>query len=436
MKEYDKNGKQNLNKRVFAELNETIYECDHSSGLHIQIIPKPGFHKKFATLTADFGSLNTEFRIDGASFTVPDGTAHFLEHKLYEQPDGDVMNRFAAMGADCNAATGYSKTYYYFNCTDHFSECLELLLLHVFKPYFTEENVEKEKGIIIQEINMYLDDPYYIGEIELVKLLYQNHPIRKDIAGSEESVRRITPELLYRCHDIFYRPSNMCLTVVGDVDPELVCSIVDRAALPQNDRREVVKILPDEPDTLAGTRSVRKMCTSMPIFNIGFKDRPALYQGKNRMRRRMAGTMARELLFGSSSPLYEKLYDNGYINYDFSPSYELERDYAMFSIGGSSEHVDLVQESIVNYLAQVRKNGVDSKAFSVMRRALEGSLLRGFDSVAYLGKMFGQLYLQGVDAFDYFLSCGTITEEDVNTVIADLLCGEMAISVIERLDGQ
>lgn len=423
-----------VTERVYDALNERIYEYDHPSELHIQIIPKRGYRKKFAVLTTDFGSINTEYRIGEKRIQIPDGSAHFLEHKLYEQPEGDVMNQFAALGADCNAATGYSKTYYYFSCTENFEQCLDLLLRHVFHPYFTEQNVEKEKGIIIQEINMYLDDPYYVCEMDLLGLLYQKNPVKKDIAGTETSVRQITPEILYQSHAAFYRPRNMCLTVVGDLDRETVYRAVDRAELPQNASDKIEKLLPDEPEQLVGTRSARRMDTPLPIFNFGFKDRPERYQGKERMRRRLAGSMVKELLFGTSSELYEKLYENGYINYDFYASYEIERDYAMFSISGVSEQIDLVQEYILDYVERLRGNGIGSHAFTVLKNAMNGSLLRGFDSVSFIGRIFGQLYLQGVDAFDYFLSCGTITEEDVNHVIADLLSGDMAVSVIERLD--
>lgn len=429
-----KNSSERISERIFEELDEKILEYDHSSGLHVQYIPKKGFQKKFAVIATDFGSVNTVFRSGQNTITVPDGTAHFLEHKLYEQPEGDVMYQFAALGAECNAATGYSKTYYYFTCTDYFEECLKILLRHVFHPYFTPENVEKEKGIIIQEINMYLDDPYYLCDMDLMNLLYKNNPVRKDIAGTEASVKSITPGILYQCHDAFYRPSNMCLTVVGDVDPQKIYDTVNHADLPQKDRGEIVKILPEEPAQLMGTRCARKMDTPMPIFNFGFKDFSEKYQGRERMRRRLAGNIAKELIFGSSSDLYEKLYNNGYINYDFYPSYEIERDYAMFTISGASENINLVQDNIIQYLSQLHKTGVSGHDFTIMKNAINGSLLRSFDSISYIGKIFGQQYLQGVDAFDYFTGCGTITEYDVNNVISDLLCGDMAVSVIERLD--
>lgn len=422
-------------ERALELLDERVYECDHSSGLHIQVIPKKGFNKKFAVITTDFGSVNTEYTRNGIKKTIPDGTAHFLEHKMYEQPDIDVMSRFSALGADCNAATGFSKTYYYFSCTENFDACLDLLLKHVYEPYFTEENVEKEKGIIIQEIDMYLDDPFYVGGQDLMRLIYKHNPVKNEIAGTEESVRSITPEMLYACHDAFYRPSNMCLTVVGDVDPETVYEAVSRARISVKSDDAILKLLPDEPKELAGKFYERRMETSLPIFNFGFKDDPGKYTGRSRMIRKHAGNMARELVFGPSSELYKTLYERGYINYEFYTAYDLERDYSMLSITGESEHIREIRACTEEYISKLLKTGVDSRSFRIMRNAMVGSELRSFDSVAYIGRIFGQYYLQGVDAFDYFTSCGTITEDDVNTVISDILSGDMAVSVVERLDG-
>ena len=428
-------GNSNIKERVFASLNERIYEFDHDSGLHVQIIPKKGFKKKFAFLATDFGSVNTEY-IDenGKKVAVPCGTAHFLEHKLYEQPDGDVMNQFAALGADCNAATGFSKTFYYFECTQNFEASLDILLRHVFHPYFTKENVEKEKGIIVQEINMYLDDAYYVGSAELLKLLYKVNPVRNDIAGTEESVMSITPEMLYACHDAFYRPNNMCLTVVGDVTTESVQEALQRAKLPTQ-KGKIIKVYPDEPTEIFGKSSKCIMETSQTLFNFGFKDNPAKYKGIEMVRRKLAGRIAKEVLFGSSSDLYEKLYNSGYINYDFYASYEIEREYGMFTLSGASEKVDIIQEEIKKYIENISKNGVNTKEFTAVRNALHGSSIRAFDALFYLGRAFGQFYLQGMDAFDYLTTCGKITEEEVNDIIKNLLRGEMAISVVEPKGG-
>ncbi len=422
-------------EKMIGSLDERILECDHGSGLHIQIIPKKGFKRKFAVITTDFGSIDIEYTRNGELRTLPEGTAHFLEHKMYEQPDVDVMSRFAALGADCNAATGFSRTYYYFSCTDNFDECLDLLIKQVAEPYFTKENVEKEKGIIIQEINMYLDDPFYVGEQDLMRLLYKNNPVKNEIAGTEESVRSITPEILYECHDAFYRPSNMCLTVVGDVNASSVHDAVERSGLSHGNSDDIAKILPHEPRETAGKYFTRRMETSLPIFNLGFKADPLPYTGIKRVMRRHAGNIMRELVFGPSSELYKELYENGCINYEFYASYDIERDYSMFSVTGESEKISEILDRVREHINRLLRTGVDSRRFRIMRNAMTGSELRSFDSVSYIGRMFGQYYLQGSDAFDYFTSCGKITEYDVNDVISEVLGGDMAVSVVERSEG-
>ena len=197
--------------------------------------------------------------------------------------------------------------------------------------------MQKEKGIIVQEINMYLDEPEYVCSTELMRLLYKNNPVKKDIAGTEASVMSITPEMLYKCHSVFYRPDNMCLTVVGDVGNDLVEAALERAELPKRKNVPIVKLLPEEPMEIFGKKSTVEMDASLPLFSFGFKDDPLLYTGQTRIRRKLTGRIVKELLFGTTSDLYEKLYNEGYINYDFYASYEIERDYAMFSISGSSE---------------------------------------------------------------------------------------------------
>lgn len=426
--------KYNITERIFASVNERVLEFDHESGLHVCIIPKKGFNKKYGVLTTDFGGFNTKYSVNGKIFTVPDGTAHFLEHKLYEQPDGDVMNKFAALGAECNAATGYDGTIYYFECIDNFKECTELLLKHVFHPYFTKENVEKEKGIIVQEINMYLDNPYYVASRELVKLLYKNHPIINDIAGTEESVMSVTPDILYDCHKTFYRPSNMCLSLVGDFDMEEVFAVLKKADLPAASNDIVSKIFPDEPNENAGSRNVCKMETAMPIFYFGFKDDNKKYTGKERIKRNLAGAICSETIFGSSSPLYEKLYDEGYINYAFYSAYEIERDYALFELGGMAENPQKIEEYIKEELSNLARTGINKDDFTRVKNAIHGQRMRSFDSLSHLGRTFGHYYLQGMDGFDYFNACGTIQEDDINDMIKGLLNKEMAVSIVEGVD--
>ncbi len=423
----------NLKERSFDALNEKVIEFDHESGLHVCIIPKKGFKKKYACVTVDFGSLNTSYSENSKVFTVPEGTAHFLEHKLYEQPDCDVMSAFSALGASCNAMTGFSNTVYYFECMDNFKECFELLLKQVFHPYFTNENVEKEKGIIIQEINMYLDNPYYVSSMELLKLLYKNLPIRNDIAGTQESVNSITADILYDCHRAFYNPSNMCLSLVGDFDIGDIFEILEKSALPTKSKTSIIKLLPEEPSALAGKFSMSKMETATPIFDFGFKEEHSKYSGLDRVLRKTAGSIANDMFFGSSSKLYEELYNKGYINYSFQTAYELERDYGLFEIAGTSDKYLEVKEYIINYIEKLNKEGIDKLAFNRVKNAIQGQRIRIFDSISQLGRIFGKYYLDGMDGFDYFNACGKISEEDINDILGGLLSSEMAVSIIEGL---
>ena len=413
---------------------DAVYEFDHESGMHVQLIIKKGFRRKYAAIAVDFGSIDAEFLYNGEHVFVPDGTAHFLEHKMFEKPDGDIFNKYAAFGAQSNAFTTYSRTSYHFDCTDNFEQNIDILFELVFKPYFTRENVEKEKGIIIQEINMSLDDPYYISYMEMFKLLYKVSPAQKDIAGTEESVMSITPEILYKCYNAFYRPDNMCLTVVGDIDVETVKSALQRANLPKCDDSSVIRIKKDEPRELAGMRSVCKMETSVPLFRFGFKDMAQNYTGKDRLVRKTAGEIAAYLLFSTTSDLYDDLYRSGDVYY-FCAGYILERDFGQFIIMGESDKVELVEEKVKKYISKIASEGIDKSIFETFKKAVYGMQVRSLDRPSTFRDEFGQFYLQGVDLFDYLDICGRITEKDVNDFIKDLLCTEMAVSIVEPKGG-
>lgn len=423
-----------MEKRVYTQINECIYEYDHKSGLHVQIIPKKGYAKKFAVLTVDFGSVNTEFIVPGEKdYTkVPRGIAHFLEHKLFEQKNQDVLEQFARLGASTNAATGYSRTYYYFTATENFKECFELLLYFVFNPYLTKENVEKEKGIIAQEINMYIDNPYYASAVSLLQALYHNNPVKYDIAGSVEDIMSIDVDTLKKTYKAFYTPSNMSLAVCGDVDCENIVQMVDKALANIKKSELPVRAKFDEPLRPLELYKEMKMQVSMPIFNIGFKDDNEKYIGIDRVRRDMAGTIMCNMLFGPTSEFYERLYNEGLINQSFSAGYEIERDYAMFSLSGESEYVDRVIDEVRKYIITLDENGLDEEEFYMIRNSMEGEMIKAFNSPEAIGKIFGRLQLQGINGFDYFLSCGTITFQEVINVFKSVLLGDMAISVVYK----
>lgn len=423
-----------MDKKFYSQVNETIYEYDHASGLHVQIIPKEGYNKKFAILTVDFGSINTELILPGEKDVtkVPGGIAHFLEHKLFEQKDADILEQFARLGASANAATSFSRTYYYFTATENFEECFDLLLYFVFNPYLTKENVEKEKGIITQEINMYLDNPYFISSMNLQRAIYHNNPIRNDIAGTCEDVMSIDVDVLKKVYSAFYTPSNMSLVVVGDVNPDNITPAVDKAF---NHIKKVdlpKRVSWNEPSCLNEARVEEKMSVAMPIFCIGFKDDNEKYIGNERVRREMAGGILSNMLFGPTSEFYEKMYNKGIINQSFYAGYDIERDFAFFTMGGESEHVDELIDEIKKYITQLDENGLDEEEFLMIRNSMEGEMIRAFNSPESIGKIFGRCYLQGIGGFDYFLACGTITFQEVVDVFKSVLLGDMAVSVVNK----
>ena len=311
-----------MKKVVLEQLRETFYEERLPNGLLIRVIPRPDFAKTYSFFATDFGSIDTKFAMDGKVYETPAGVAHYLEHKLFDMPDGNVMQQFSALGGSPNAFTGYSMTAYHVESTENWRENLELLLRYVSTPYFTEESVEKERGIIAQEIRMYEDSSGSRMYENLFAALYQHHPIRVPIAGTVESIQDITAQTLYDCHKAFYDPSNMMLCVAGPVDPELV---VESAR----------KILPKTPGGVGGrdygpaepltaekmARVEQNMEVSMPGFTVAFRcDTPKT--GADILRQELVGDLAAELLVGESTAFYTKLYEDGLIDCDFSAGYE------------------------------------------------------------------------------------------------------------------
>lgn len=425
-----------MDKMIYQSLGETLYSFTHSSGLPVIFIQKKGFTRKFGVIGVDFGSVNTCFQVAGEPVTtVPQGIAHFLEHKLFEQEDGNVLEKYTRMGASPNAATSFSNTYYYFNCTDRFEDCLRLLLHFVFHPHLTPENVEKEKGIIEQEIRMYEDEPYYQSMLGVIRLLYQKNPVRNDIAGSVEDIRGLTPELLMKCYNTFYRPDNMCLTIVADEDPMAVQALVESVEIPQTILPGVRRISEPEPAALYGKMDRKMMDVALPLFHFGFKDRHEAYQGTARVRRDLAGTIAKELLFGRHTDFYEQLYGEGLINQEFGASYEMEREFALAMIFGETERPEEVEARVRRHLAQVAAKGLDASDFQMVRDSMAGKMLKRLNSPESLGTMVCVSSLQGVQAFDYFTACGTITFDEVDRVFREVFLGEMAVSLVENERG-
>ena len=387
-----------METKQYPQLNETLSRHVLPNGLTVFVNRRPGFSRKLAYFITDFGSIHTDFTLDGRKVTAPAGVAHFLEHKLFDLPDRDVTAEFAALGASPNAFTSYDVTAYYFSCTENFEQCLQLLLEFVSTPYFTEESVQKEQGIIGQEIGMHEDNPDTRCFELLMNALYADHPIQVPILGTRESIAQITPQVLSDCHRAFYRPGNMMLCVVGDVDPESVVSIAEKI-LPSADTAVTSR---QDAWTESMEPTVRQvsetMEVAMPMFQLGFKCEP-LGNGEAAVFAETVGELAAEALFGESSTLYLELYEQGVIDGSFGGGFETVDGMAALVAGGDSEEPETVRRAILERAAQIAEEGISQQDFLRMKRSALGRRIRDLDS--FDGTCF-RLCAYHFSAFDYF----------------------------------
>ena len=369
-----------MNRLEFPELDEVLYTETLENGLTVLVLPRKGFSKSLAYFMTDYGSVHTHFSLDGTEFSAPAGVAHYLEHKLFDMPGGrDVSAEFAQLGAMTNAFTSYDMTAYYFSCTAHFDECLKLLLEFVSTPYFTEESVRKEQGIIDQEIGMNADAPDSVVFENMVQRLYHTHPIRVPILGTSETIREITPETLHLCHRAFYTPGNMLLCVVGDVDPESVADTA-RQVLGTEEKSVGIKLpFGSEPMEAAEAETVCAMEVAMPMFSLAFKCEP-LGKGDDAIRQEMVADLAAEVLFGESSPLYLKLYEAGIIDSSFGGGFETMDGCAMLLCTGDSDDPAAIREALLARAREISEEGIVDGDFLRLKRSALGRRIRGLDS--------------------------------------------------------
>ena len=389
-----------MTERTYPELDETVFQETLSCGLPLAVVPRQGFSKKQCYLAVDFGSVHRDFTLDGKEYHVPAGTAHYLEHKLFDMPGGrDVSAEFAALGASVNAFTSYDMTAYYFSCTENFTQCLRLLTEFVFTPYFTPESVEKERGIIDQEIGMNLDNPDSVIFDRLMEAMYQEHPIRIPILGTRESIREITPKVLETCHRAFYTPVNCCLCVVGDVDPGEVAETV-RQVLGDALRSAGKKLpLPVEEMRCPASGTHSAMDIAMPTFCLGFKCAPAGL-GEAAIRQEIAADLAAEALFGESSELYLQLYQEGLIDSSFGGGFDCADGCAMLLCSGDSENAEEVREAVLRQARTLIEQGIPEDYFLRMKRSALGRRIKALDS---FDSTCFRLCTYHFAHFDYFL---------------------------------
>lgn len=422
------------NKRV----DEKIFFGTHESGLRIYVIPKKEFSKSYAIYGTEYGSIDREFIPlgDTEKVLLPDGVAHFLEHKLFEEEDGtDAFNRFAETGASANAFTSFNITAYLFTCTDRFYDNLDILLDFVNKPYFTEKNIAKEQGIIGQEIKMYEDDPSWRVYFNALTAMYHNNPVKIDIAGSVESIAKITPKLLYKCTDTFYNPSNMMLVCVGDMEPERVAEYVDKHIPKDRVSGEVVKFEVTEPKERVQEYIQQKLSVSSPIFNIAFKETETGVEGEELLKREIETDILLEVLFGNSSDAYNEMYEKGIIDGSFEVDSEFEKEYGFTLIGGESKFPEKVYEKVLSVIRDARTAGIDEKAVRRAKKLLIGDNLRKFNNVEAVGVEFIKDFMKNINYLDYTETVEKITMDDITERLKTHFDTENAVlSVVKPLE--
>jgi len=421
-----------------TRVDERIFFGTHESGLKIYVIPKKEFSKSYAIYGTEYGSLHREFIPlgDTEKVVLPDGVAHFLEHKLFEEEDGtDAFNRFAETGASANAFTSFNITAYLFTCTDRFYDNLDILLDFVNKPYFTEKNIAKEQGIIGQEIKMYEDDPNWRVYFNALTAMYHNNPVKIDIAGSVESIAKITPELLYKCTDTFYNPSNMRLVCVGDVEPERVAEFVDKHIPRDRVSGEVVKFEVAEPKERVQEYIEQKLSVSSPIFNIAFKETETGVCGEELLKREIETDILLEVLFGNSSSAYSEMYEKGIIDGSFEVDCEFEKEYGFTLIGGESKVPREVYEKVLSVIKDAKEKGIDEKAVKRAKKLLIGDNLRKFNNVEAVGVEFIKDFMKNINYLDYTETVEKITMEDIMNRLNTHFDTENAVlSVVKPLE--
>ena len=413
-------------KQTFYErIGEAVCRETLPNGLRINIVPKRDYAKSYAFFATRYGGMDTRFCLNGKWLDTPAGIAHYLEHKMFDTKEGNALQELAKNGAEPNGFTSNAITGYYFDSTTHFEENLETLLSFVSVPYFTEESVAKEQGIIGQEIRMIEDNPDWQIYTRMMKALYAASTARTSIAGTVESISHITVETLYDCHKAFYTPSNMVLTVVGNVDPIHVVDIA-RRVLPREGGPAIPRDYGTEPAQVAEKETKLAMEVSCPQFLTGFKCTPA-EDGEGYMRQSLIGDMACDILLGDSSPLYLRLYDQGLINTSFGGAYEMMPGVAYLYAGGDSKDARAVTAEIQKEAIRLVEEGIDEDFYQRVRRASFGSNLRGLNSFENIAVSLSEGYFHGYDPFRFPQVFDTITKDDITAFLRENLTADRAV---------
>lgn len=419
-----------MEKKLYERIGEEVFHTTLPNGLPVYIVPKKDFLRKYALFATRYGGMDMRFEKDGQWLDTPAGIAHYLEHKMFDTEDGNALQELAKNGAEPNAFTSNAITCYYFDATDKFYESLEILLSFVSIPYFTDESVQKEQGIIGQEIGMIEDNPEWQVYKQLMQALYHTSPARTPVAGSVESISHITAQTLYDCHKAFYTPANMCMVVVGDVKPERIIAAANQI-LPAKSGPLIRRDYGAEEELTAAEHFVTAaMEVSMPTFLVGFKC-PPQHGGEEQHRFTAIGELACDVLMGESSPLYARLYAEGLINGSFGAAFDLLPGASYVYAGGDSKDPQAVAEAILAEARRLVSQGVDGDYYRRVVNANFGAALKALNSFESIAVSMAEGCFQGYDPYRFPEVYDSITVEDVLDFLRrNMTRDHMALSVI------
>jgi predicted Zn-dependent peptidase len=406
---------------TLQQINEKLFHKKLANGLDVFLLPRKEMEKTYAIFTAKYGSIDQTFTPLGKNeyVTVPDGIAHFLEHKMFEKEDGDVFQQFTKQGASANAYTSFTRTSYLFSSTEYVKENIETLLDFVQSPYFTEETVEKEKGIIGQEIKMYDDQPDWRLFFGAIGTMYKNHPVKIDIAGTVESIAQITKDDLYTCYETFYHPNNMVFFVTGKFNEKEMLSIIEENQLKKQFQPidEIKRKFPNEPVEVAYKEREIIMPVATPKCLVGIKGDPKDLTKEFIPSFKLVFQMIFDFYFSKSGEYYEQLYNEGLIEGDLNYENHIEENFAFSLVGGDSENPEKLVSRLKEMLLSIKNGNIDEKSFELMKRSKLGNLLRSLNSLEATANQFIDYYQLGLHYFDIYETLNSMTIEDCKNVL-------------------
>ena len=416
------------------KLKEKLYVEKLENGLTVMILPRKTTQKKYAMWGVNFGSIDNHFinPDNNKEIKIPDGVAHFLEHKMFEQENGvNSLDALSSLGVDANAYTTNDYTTYLFECTDNFYEALDELMDYVQHPYYTDENVEKEKGIIGQEINMYDDYPTWKVYMNAMECLYHNNPVKLDIAGTIESITPITKETLYDCYNTFYTPSNMLMVITGDFEPEKLIQEIKNRIVKNENKGEIKRIYPKEPEEINKEKIEAVMDVNNPIFVIAIKDK-TLENETEQVKKHIAIEILLNIIVGKSSKLYKELYEKGIVMSPLDLDYEFSKQYSHIAISGQSNEPEKVMEELKKEIEKLKKEGLEKQQFERIKKKIYGDYITEYNDISGVARMLMADYFKGINSFEYIENHKQVTKEYAEKILREIFDeNKMVISIVK-----